>query len=227
MISFRVIFYIIPVVIFAPLFAVFNPSYLFGYALIIPLITILLFIFIPRFEHADWKSRWKSEFKSKMLKWYQTDLKLLCYSIPIVIIPVVFYILVFNLNAYLMITFPIPFFNATLLLYLSMAISTFLMDYLLIRNLKIQHSILLIGLRSITLIIFFLFIPVPAFSFTGLPITGEIAQILIFSLIGLVFWIVLMLMLAFKMIYKNLIPVILIFTFPLILFLLFFYLRII
>jgi len=227
MILYRVIFYIIPVIVLAPLFAIFNPSYFFGYALIIPIITIILFIFIPRFEYADWKSRWKLELKSEMLKWYQSDLKFLCYGLPIIIIPVLFYVLIFNLNAYLMMTFPIPFFNTTLLLYLSMAISTFLMDYLLIRRFKIQHSILLIGLRSITLIIFFLFIPVPAFSFTGLPITGEFAQILIFSLIGVVFWIILMLMLAFKMLYKNIIPVILIFTLPLILFLLFLYLRII
>jgi hypothetical protein len=227
MILFRVIFYIIPVVIFAPLFAVFNPSYLFGYALVIPLITIALFIFLPRFEYADWKSRWKSQLKSEMLNWYQKDLKFLCYGLTIVIIPVLFFVLIFNLNAYLMMTFPIPFYNSTLLLYLSMAISTFMMDYLLIRNFKIQHSVLLIGLRSLTLIIFFFFVPIPAFSFTGLPISGEIAQILIFSLIGLVFWIVLMLMLVFKMLYKNIILVILIFTFPLIVFLLFLYLRIV
>ena len=224
---FRVIFYIIPVVIIAPLFAIFNPSYLFGYALVIPIITVILFIFLPRFEYPDWKSRWKSQLKTELLNWYRYDSKLLCYSLPIVIIPVLYLVLIFNLNAYLMMSFPIPFFNFTVLLYLSMAISTFLMDYLLIRDLKIQHSFLLIGLRSLTLIIFFLFIPVPAFSFTGIPISGEIAQILIFSLIGLVFWIVLMLMLLFKIIYKNIIPVILIFTLPLIVFLLFLYLRII
>lgn len=227
MVLIRVILYIIPVVILAPLFAIFNPSYLFGYALVIPLTTIILFVFLPRFESPDWKSRWKSQLKSDILNWYHYDSTILLYGLVIVIGSVLFYVGIFNLNAYLMMSFPIPFFNNTMLLYLTMAISTFLMDYLLIRGLKIQHTILLIGLRSLTLIIFFLFIPIPAFSFTGLPISGDVAQILIFSLIGLVFWIVIMLMLLFKMIYKNIIPVILIFTFPLIVFLLFLYLRIV
>ena len=135
--------------------------------------------------------------------------------------PILFFVLIFNFNAYQMIKPPIPFFNTTMILYLSMGISTFFMDYLLVRGLKTQHSMILIFLRPLTLMIFYIFIPIPAFSFTGLPISGEIGQILIFSLIGLVFWIVLMLMIQIRKIYKNLLPVMLIFFFPLIIFLLF------
>ncbi len=223
----RVIVYIIPVAIGAPLFALFNPSYLFGYALIIPIVTIILFLLIPRFEYSDWKSKWKSHLKSEWNHWYQNNFKLLLYGIIIVIMPVLFYVIIFNFNAYQMKSVPIPFFNTTMILYLSMGISTFFMDYLLVRGLKTQHSMILIFLRPLTLLIFFIFIPIPAFSFTGLPISGEIGQILIFSLIGLVFWIVLMLMIQLRKIYKNIFPVMLIFFFPLIIFLLFVFIRLV
>jgi len=223
----RIIIYIIPVAIGAPLFAVFNPSYLFGYALIIPIATIILFLLMPRFEYSDWKSNWKSHLKSEWNYWYQNNFKLLLYGIIIVIMPVLFYVIIFNFNAYQMTSFPIPFFNTTMILYLSMGISTFFMDYLFIRGLKTQHSMLLIFLRSLNLIIFFVFVPISAFSFTGLPISGEIAQVLIFFLIGLVFWVVLMLMIQIRKIYKNLLPVMLIFFFPLIIFLLFLFIRLV
>ena len=108
-----------------------------------------------------------------------------------------------------------------------LGISTFFMDYLFIRGLKTKHSMLLIFLRSFNLIIFFVFVPISAFSFTGLPISGEIAQVLIFFLIGLVFWVVLMLMIQIRKIYKNLLPVMLIFFFPLIIFLLFLFIRLV
>ena len=176
----RIIIYIIPVAIGAPLFAVFNPSYLFGYALIIPIATIILFLLMPRFEYSDWKSNWKSHLKSEWNYWYQNNFKLLLYGIIIVIMPVLFYVIIFNFNAYQMTSFPIPFFNTTMILYISMGISTFFMDYLFIRGLKTKHSMLLIFLRSFNLIIFFVFVPISAFSFTGLPISGEIAQVLIF-----------------------------------------------
>ena len=154
-------------------------------------------------------------------------MKNLVYGLFIIIVPVLFYVSIFNYNAFLMTSFPIPFFNPTMILYLSMGISTFYMDYLLVRRLKFQHSFILIALRSLTLIIFFIFIPIPAFGFTGLPISGEVAQILIFSLIGLVFWLVLTIMRLFKIIYKNLILIILIFIFPLIIYLLFLFVRLV
>ncbi len=223
----RVIIYIIPVAIGAPLFAVLNPSYFFGYALIIPIATIILFLLMPCFEHSDWKSKWKSHLNSEWNYWYQNNSRLLLYGIIIVIMPILFYVIIFNFNAYQMIKSPIPFFNTTMILYLSMGISTFFMDYLLIRGLKTQHSMILIFLRPLTLVIFYIFIPIPAFSFTGLPISGEIGQILIFSLIGLVFWFVLMLMIQLRKIYKNILPVMLIFFFPLIIFLLFVFIRLV
>ncbi|TFG23697.1 MAG: hypothetical protein EU529_06600 [Promethearchaeota archaeon] len=223
----RVIIYIIPVAIGAPFFAVFNPSYLFGYALIIPIATIILFLLMPRFEYSDWKSKWKSHLKSEWNYWYQNNFKLLLYGIIIVIVPILFFVLIFNFNAYQMIKAPIPFFNTSTMIYLSMGISTFFMDYLLVRGLKTKHSMILIFLRPLTLMIFYIFIPIPAFSFTGLPISGEIGQILIFSLIGLVFWIVLMLMIKLRKIYKNILPAMLIFFFPLIIFLLFVFIRLV
>jgi hypothetical protein len=223
----HIVIYVIPVIIGAPLFAIFNPSYLFGYSLIIPIATIILFLLMPRFGYSDWKSKYRSHLKTEWNDWYSNNLKLLLYGLSIVMVPVLFYVIIFNFNANLMTSFPIPFFNTTMILYLSMGISTFYMDYLLIRGMKIQHSIILIGLRSLTLIIFFTFIPIPPFVFTGLPLSGEIAQILIFSLIGLVFWAVLMLMRLLKKIYKNIMPVMLIFFLPLIIFLLFLVIRIV
>ncbi|MFX0186920.1 MAG: alpha/beta hydrolase [Candidatus Hodarchaeota archaeon] len=223
----HIVIYVIPVIIGAPLFAIFNPSYLFGYSLIIPIATIILFLLMPRFGYSDWKSKYSSHLKTEWNDWYNNNLKLLLYGLSIVMVPVLFYVIIFNFNANLMTSFPIPFFNTTMILYLSMGISTFYMDYLMIRGIKTQHSIILIGLRSLTLIIFFTFIPIPPFGFTGLPISGEIAQILIFSLMGLVFWAALMLMRLLKKIYKNIIPVMLIFFLPLTIFLLFLVIRIV
>ena len=227
MIFSNIIIYTLPTLIMAPLFAIFNPSYFFGYSLIIPIITILAFLLLPKFESPNWKFEWKTQLKNDFKNWYKNHLKNLVYGLFIIIVPVLFYVSIFNYNAFLMTSFPIPFFNPTMILYLSMGISTFYMDYLLVRRLKFQHSFILIALRSLTLIIFFIFIPIPAFGFTGLPISGEVAQILIFSLIGLVFWLVLTIMRLFKIIYKNLIPIILIFIFPLIIYLLFLFVRLV
>lgn len=198
---------------------------MYGYALMIPIVTIILFYLMPRFQYSDWKTKWKSRLKSEWNNWYQNNLLILIYGLLIILIPVLFYVLIFNINAYVMVTPPIPFFNSTMILYILMAIVTFYMDYLLVKDLKLKHSTILIVLRSLSLFIFFLFMPVPPFLFTGVPISGDIAQILIISLIGFVFWIVIMIMLLLKKIYKNIIPVILMVFFPLIVFLLFLFLR--
>ena len=221
------VIYTLPTLILAPLFAIFYPSYIFGYSLFIPITTILVFLLIPKFENPDWKSEWKTQLMNDLKNWYKNHLKNLIYGIFIIVIPVFFYVSIFNYNAFLMTSFPIPFFNSTMILYLSMGISTFYMDYLLVKRLKFQHSFILIALRSLTLIVFFAFVPIPAFGFTGLPISGEIAQVLIFSLIGVVFWLVIIIMRLFKIIYKNLIPVMLLFLLPLIIYLLFLLLRLV
>ena len=227
MIFSNIIIYVLPTLILAPLFAIFYPSYFLGYSLIIPTITILGFLLLPKFDNPSWKSEWKTQLKNDLKNWYKFHLKNLVYGLFIIVVPVLFYVLIFNYNAFLMTSFPIPFFNSTMILYLSMGISTFYMDYLLVKRLKFQHSFILVALRSLTLIIFFVFVPIPAFGFTGLPISGELAQVLIFSLIGVVFWLVITIMRLFKIIYKNLIPVMLIFLLPLIIYLLFLLLRLV
>ena len=221
------VIYTLPTLILAPLFAIFYPSYIFGYSLFIPITTILVFLLIPKFENPDWKSEWKTQLMNDLKNWYRNHLKNFVYGLFIIIVPVFFYVSIFNYNAFLMTSFPIPFFNSTMILYLSMGISTFYMDYLLVKRLKFQHSFILIALRSLTLIIFFAFVPIPAFGFTGLPISGEIAQVLIFSLIGVVFWLIIIIMRLFKIIYKNLILVMLLFLLPLIIYLLFLLLRLV
>ncbi|MFX1394558.1 MAG: alpha/beta hydrolase, partial [Promethearchaeota archaeon] len=106
----RTFIYIIPVVIGAPLFAIFNPSYFFGYALIIPIATIILFLLMPRFEDSEWKKEWKLNLKTDFNDWYKNNLKLLLYGLSIIVIPVLFYIIIFNFNANLMTSIPISFF---------------------------------------------------------------------------------------------------------------------
>jgi len=215
MIKLRVFFYFIPVVICGVFLAIFNQSLMYGYFLIIPIVTLTLMLFIPSSDYLDWKSEWHN--------WYENKLKIFLVGIAIPIVPVLLYVVIFNLNAHLMITSPIGFFTPTLLIYLSMVLSSVMMDCLLLRGWKLKHTIILIGLRPLTLLLFLIFVPIPSIPFVG----GYLIHIILISLIGIIFWMMFIQLKLFEMIFKNKIVIILIVALPIIVFLLHRFFRIV
>lgn len=172
--------YLLTTLVMALILAFVNPSYIYGYLMLIPMVTIFLLVFAPDPNFSDWRAELKTIEKQKI--------KTLSYGLILIAIPTFTYILIYNLNAFLMRSQPIPFFTTTTLIYLSGIILTIMMDYMLIRGLPLRYSLILIGLRSLSLLIFFLIIPLPAFLYLG-EIGEGILYILIISLVGVVMWV--------------------------------------
>lgn len=211
----RVMFYFLPAIVGGLFCAIFNPSYFYGYFLAIPMTTIILMLFIHNPEFPDWKSEWKD--------WYKNDLKPFSYSIWIIIVPIILYVLIFNWDGFLTKRESIPLFTTTSLIYLAIIFSLIFSDYLLIRGWKFKHTILLIGLQPLTLFVFYLFVPIPPFSYLG----GMTVHILVLSLIGIVFWVILFIITLLRKIFKSRITVVAILFLPLLVFLMYRFFRII
>ncbi len=211
----RVILYIIPVVVCGLIFAILNPSFVYGYLLCVPLVTIVLLQIYLNYKHYRSKSDWE--------QWLKKDLKIFCYGCVLTIGPILFLVLLFNLNSAFMMAPQIPFFTSTALGYFIAFISSIMMDSLLIRDLEFKHTTLLFGLRPLTVLIFYLFVPIPPFIFLG----GVIIQILFISLIGIVLWIILMIVEIIGNVYKNRIIVVMIISLPIIVGLTYLFFRIV
>ncbi len=211
----RILLYIIPVPVVGIFMAIINPSFLYGYFLVVPAVVTILLLFIPNTKYSDWKEEWKH--------WKDDDLGTFLYGIPIIIVPILVYVIIYNVNASLMMKPPIPFFTSTLLVYYFAFLLSLGMDFLLIRGWKLKHTLLLWGLRPITLLLFYLFVPVPPFEYLG----GIIVNFLILGLIGIVFWILLAMISLIRTIYLNKIVVITIILLPILVFLMSRFFRII
>jgi len=203
----RIVAYIIPAVVGGLLCSLLNPSLIYGYFIFIPLATIIILLFIPREEYPNWNAEWKN--------WKQNSLKTFLYSAPIILLPVISFVIIFNINSILMISGLIPFFTQTTITYISIIMFSVIMDYLLLRGWIFKHTIILIGLRPLTLFVFWLFVPIPEFTYLG----GIIVHILFLSLIGIVFWMLVIITEVFSIAFKNKITVLLIIGLPIIIFL--------
>ncbi|TFF95330.1 MAG: hypothetical protein EU544_02990 [Promethearchaeota archaeon] len=208
MLLWRSVFYLIPALIGGIIFGLFNPSYFYGYFLTIPLITIGLMLFIKSSEYENFKDEWKM--------WFENSMKKTLLSSLIIIIPVLLFVTIHNYIAIITINEPIPFFSSTALVYLLIGFSVLFADLMLIRGWKLKHSLFLIGLRSLTLLIFFLFVPIPEFPFFG---EGYLVHVLIISLIGVVLWIGILATKLMKLVIKSEFSSLLIVLLPLVVFL--------
>ena len=197
--------------------ALFNPSYIYGYCLAIPLTTIFILAFIPSPQFEDWKAEWTMIDESK--------LKETLISLSIIIIPSVSFVLIYNANARLMRESPIPFFTSTTLVYTLIGLSVVFADYMLIRGWKISHGLLLMVLRPFSLLIFFLFVPLPPFPYLGALAASLYLWIIL--LIGIVMWIVLAVISVMSIFFKNRLTVVLITLLPMTIFLVHRFFRII
>ncbi|MHA1147853.1 MAG: serine aminopeptidase domain-containing protein [Promethearchaeota archaeon] len=189
------------------IFLLLNPSYIYGFFIAFPLMVIAVLIFIPSSSYDDWKTEWRA--------WIDNDLKKLLYSISIILIPSLFFVLIYNLSAMIALEEAIPFFTSTMVIYLIIALGNILADLSLTRGWKLHHIVLLIGLRSLSLLIFFLFIPIPEVPFFG----GYMIHILLIGLIGVIFWIIIIVIKLMKLIFRSEVTVILLLFLPMIIFL--------
>ncbi len=180
MILYRITLYMLPTIIGGLICYLFNPSILYGYFIGIPIATTIVMAFVPSSEHPQWKYEWKSEWDD----WYKNHVKVILISTQTIAIPIAIYLLVFNLNAQLMRTSPIPYFKLTALVYLAIPTGLVFMDSMLIRGWKFKHTIALIVIRPFTLVIFHLFVPIPIFENYG----GIYLFLSFFIVLGLASW---------------------------------------
>lgn len=173
------------------LFSVFNSSLLYGYFIFFPIITIIIMLFIPSELHSSWKVEWKS--------WINNKLFTSLYSLSIVIIPTIYFIVFYNLVTQLTMTFTIPFFRFESIPYLVIGLGSGSMDYLYLREMKGRHPMILMIIRPLSLLIFLIFVPVPPFPILG----GLISHIFFIILIGIIIYFIRNLVMFLSKFYKN------------------------
>jgi len=214
MLLLRTFFYILPVIISGIVFSIFNNSIVIGYFLFYPIITIIPMLFIPSELHKSWKEEWH--------KWIKKDSKLLLYNIIIISVPFLSFLLIFNINASIMLKSSIPLFNTTFLYYICIAFCTVLMDYLYLREWIPRHAKILMIMRPITLFIFVLFVPLKPFPLVG----GLVTYLILFIFIGVVLYYFRQFALNISKFYKNTISMYALILFPVILICIYLFFRI-
>jgi len=191
MIIYRTLVYILPVFIIGPIFMVLNQSFIYSYFIAYPIIASALLIFIPSELHRSWKDEWTSWIKNESLSFL--------YSVGIVITSVGVFLILFNLNALIMLKPIIPFFNNSLAQYIFLGFGSITMDFLYLREFKQIHSFFLLILRPISLIIFLMFIQLPPFPILG----GLLTHIMFIILTGGFLYYIRQLIILLSKFYKS------------------------
>lgn len=173
------------------IFSILNRSFLYGYFVFYPILTIIIMFFFPSELHTNWKSEWKSSMNNNLLP--------SIYSLSIVIIPFVYFILFYNLVTSITLTFTIPMFRIDSIPYVFIGLGSGIMDYLYLREMKGRHPMILMIVRPISLLIFLAFVPVPPF-----PILGGITSHVLFILLtGVIIYYIWKLVMFLSKFYKN------------------------
>jgi dienelactone hydrolase len=188
------------------IFFLLNKSLLYGYFIFYPIITSIIMLFLPSELHSNWKSEWKNCFNNNLF--------ISIYSLSIIIIPTLYFILFYNLVNSLTLTFTIPFLRIDTLPYLLIGLNSGIMDYLYLREMKGRHSMILMIVRPISLLIFLAFIPVPPFPILG----GMISHILFIILTGVIIFYIWKLVMFLSKFYKNSFSMLLLIMLPFIIF---------
>lgn len=191
MIIYRTTGYMGALLITGIIFFLFNQSFLYGYFIFFPLISIPIMLFIPSELHSNWKEEWRN--------WIKNDLISFLYSLSIVIVPTVYFLLLYNLVAGLTMSFTIPIFNISSLPYLVLGLGSGIMDYLYLREMKGRHAMILMIIRPITILIFLGFVPLPPFPILG----GIISHVLFILLTGIILYYIRSLVKLLAKFYKN------------------------
>ncbi|MHA2473711.1 MAG: alpha/beta hydrolase, partial [Promethearchaeota archaeon] len=173
------------------IFLTLNPSLLYGYFIFFPILSSIIMLFFPSELHSNWKEEWKN--------WIKNDSLLFLYTLSIIMIPAIFFLLLYNLNSKLTISFTIPFFNLSTLPYIVLGLGSGIMDFLYLREMKGRHAMILLIIRPLSVIIFLGFVPLSPFPILG----GAISQILFIFLIGVILFYIRSLVNYLSKIYKN------------------------
>ena len=206
MIIYRTTSYLGVALISGILFSIFNSSLLYGYFIFFPIITIIMMFFFPSELHLNSKSEWKN--------WINNNLFTSLYSLSIIIIPTVFFVLFYNLATQLTMNFTIPFLKIDSIPYIAVGLGSGIMDYLYLREMKGRHPMILLIIRPISLLIFLIFVPVPPFPILG----GITSHVLFIILTGVIIYYIRNLVIFLSKFYKNSFSMFLLIMLPFIIF---------
>ncbi|TKJ19189.1 MAG: hypothetical protein CEE43_16095 [Promethearchaeota archaeon Loki_b32] len=206
MLIYRSVSYLGATLLSGILFSVFNSSLLYGYFIFFPIIIIIIMLFIPSELHSSWKVEWKS--------WINNKLFTSLYSLSIVIIPTIYFIVFYNLVTQLTMTFTIPFIRFESIPYLVIGLGSGSMDYLYLREMKGRHPMILMIIRPLSLLIFLIFVPVPPFPILG----GIMSHIFFIILMGIIIYFIRNLVMFLSKFYKNIFSMFLLVMLPFVIF---------
>jgi hypothetical protein len=156
--------------------------------------------------HPNWKSEWKS--------WVNNNLFISIYSLSIIVIPTVYFIVFYNLVTLLTIDFTIPLFRIETIPYVIIGLGSGIMDYLYLREMKGKHPMILMIIRPVSLLIFLIFVPVPPFPILG----GIISHVLFILLTGAIIYYIWKLVNYLSKFYKSSLSMFLLIMLPFVIF---------
>ena len=191
MIIYRSSAYLVTALITGIFCSTFNVSLLFGYFILFPIVTLIILLFLPSELHSSWKDEWRS--------WIRHDLLLFLYTFLTILIPMVIFLIIYNLNATIMLKSIIPIINTSLFITLAIGLGSGIMDYLYLREFKPKHTYILMIIRLTSLLIFVVFVPIPPYPLLG----GIVSLIGFFALFGIFTFYIRQLVLYVSKFYKS------------------------
>jgi len=206
MIIFRSITYLLTALIVGIFCSIFNVSLLFGYFILYPIVTLIILLFIPSELHSNWRNEWRS--------WIKHDFLLFLYTILTILIPMVLFLIIYNLNATIMLKSFIPVINTSLFISIAIGLGSGIMDYLYLREFNPKHTYILMVIRLASLLIFIIFVPIPPYPLLG----GVISLIGFFALFGVFTFYIRQLVMYLSKFYKSSLALYCLVMFPLIIF---------
>ena len=206
MIIYRSIAYLVTALITGIFCSIFNVSLIFGYFILYPIVTLIILLFIPSELHSSWRDEWRS--------WIKHDFLLFVYTLLTISIPMVIFLIIYNLNATIMLKSLIPIINTSLLITIAVGLGSGIMDYLYLREFKPKHTYILMIIRLASLLIFVIFVPIPPYPLLG----GIVSLIGFFALFGIFTFYIRQLVLYVSKFYKSSLAIYCLVMCPLIIF---------
>ncbi len=191
MIIYRSSTYLFTALITGILCSIFNVSLIFGYFILYPIVTLLILLFIPSELHSSWRDEWRS--------WVKHDFLLFLYTFLTILIPMILFLIIYNLNATIMLKPIIPILNTSLFITLAIGLGSGIMDYLYLREFNPKHTYILMIIRMASLLIFVFFVPIPPYPLLG----GTISLLGFFVLFGVFTYYIRQLVLYVSKFYKS------------------------
>ncbi len=191
MIIYRSSAYLLTALITGIFCSIFNVSLMFGYFILYPIVTLIILLFIPSELHSNWKNEWRS--------WIKHDFLLFIYTFLAILIPMVLFLIIYNLNATIMLKSFIPILNTSLFISLAIGLGSGIMDYMYLREFNPKHTYILMVIRLASLLIFIIFVPIPPYPLLG----GVISLIGFFALFGVFTFYIRQLVMYLSKFYKS------------------------